>query len=329
MKIHLKSQSSVEFVILASFMIVVILGFFAVTSSRVLDAREEGNRKIAQDIAEIAYSEIELAKSVSDGYTRVFTMPRKIGDVSYNLTIIDNRELIVNYLGYEYIKFLPANVSGNLSTGLNEIKKINGILYLNLIRSRCENGKDDDGDTLIDSADPGCYLGCDYLASNKFNPDFSEADNCDCNYIGVCCNGLGLGNHYSVFDNTCTSGQCWSNCLFFPPLIMRNNLLNAISFLNDGNVILRGTLQQNTDPQQASDDEFVFKDRNGNNVAIVNLITGNMVIKGNLLENQSTLTPPTSSDDFIVKNSNGDIISYIDDAGNFLLNGSLTQNGNP
>jgi len=48
-----------EFIMLASFMLLVVLGFFAVTSSKLLEAREEGNRKIAEDIAELAYSEID------------------------------------------------------------------------------------------------------------------------------------------------------------------------------------------------------------------------------------------------------------------------------
>jgi len=53
-----------------------------------------------------------------------------------------------------------------------------------------------------------------------------------------------------------------------------------------------------------------------------------MVIKGSLFENQDPLTPPPTND-FIVKNSLGTIISYIDESGNFYLKGTLTQNGNP
>src|SRR3989344_5381007 len=109
-----KSQSATEFVILASFMFLVILGFFAVTSSRLLEAREEGNRKIAEDIADFAYKEIELAVSLNDGYTRIFVLPRKVNGINYAINITDNRELAVNYLDNEFVRFLPPNVSGNI-----------------------------------------------------------------------------------------------------------------------------------------------------------------------------------------------------------------------
>lgn len=120
-----------EFIILASFMLLVILGFFAVTSSRLLEAREEGNRKIAQDIAEFAYREIEIAKSVNDGYTRIFEMPQNVNGINYSISVIDNRELVVNYPDQEHIKFLPSNVTGNIIKGNNKISKSNGVIFIN------------------------------------------------------------------------------------------------------------------------------------------------------------------------------------------------------
>jgi len=125
-----KSQSATEFIILASFMLLVIVGFFAVASSKVLEVKEGGNRQVAEDIADFAYREIETAKSVADGYTRTFVMPQTVNGINYTITIIDNRELAVNYLGYEYLKFLPANVTGNLIKGSNKISKVNGVIFI-------------------------------------------------------------------------------------------------------------------------------------------------------------------------------------------------------
>ena len=250
-----KSQSAVEFIILASFMMLVAIGFFAVNSSRVLEAKEEGNRKIAQDIADIAYKEVETAKSVNDGYARTFAMPLSVNGVNYSIYLIDNRELEVVYLGYEYVKFLPSNVTGFISTGVNEITKINGIIYINA-----------------------------------------------------------------------SSVQLPPNLLL---LLMKNNIFNVIRFDNGGNVILKGTVQQNTNPQPTADDEFIVRDGNGNNIAILNLINGDMFIKGSVQQNLATLTPSPSNNNFIVKDSQGIVISYIDDSGNFLLKGSLTPNANP
>lgn len=120
-----------EFIILASFMLVAIFGFFAVTSSRLLEARDDSNKKTAEDIAQLAYREMEIAKSANDGYSRIFAMPQTVNGVDYNITIIDNRELIVNYLGYEYVKFLPSNVTGTVARGSNKISKNNGIVSIN------------------------------------------------------------------------------------------------------------------------------------------------------------------------------------------------------
>ena len=127
----MKSQSSMEFIILASFMLLVLLGFFSIASSKMLEAREEGNRKIAEDIADFAYKEIETAKSVNDGYTRIFSMPQAVNGADYSITITDNTELTVNYLGYEHVSFLPSNVTGNIIKGSNKISKNNGIISIN------------------------------------------------------------------------------------------------------------------------------------------------------------------------------------------------------
>jgi len=126
-----KAQSAIEFIVLASFMLLVIIGFFAVASSRVLEAKEEGNRKIAEDIAALAYNEIEITKSVNDGYIRIFAMPQTVNGINYSISVIDNRELIVSYLGHEHVRFLPSNVTGNIIKGNNKISKNNGVTFLN------------------------------------------------------------------------------------------------------------------------------------------------------------------------------------------------------
>lgn len=169
---HHKSQSAMEFIILVSFMLLVILGFFAVASSRLLEAREEGNRRIAEDIAEFAYREIEIAKSVNDGYSRIFNMPQTVNGVNYNINIIDNRELVVNYLGYEHVKFLPAKVCGDIFIPNNEIDKENGVICANsnLDLNQCKNAHD--------------LNLCDKLEQVDLLPG---AKCCCCSRYGLCC----------------------------------------------------------------------------------------------------------------------------------------------
>ena len=120
-----------EFIVLATFMLLVIVGFFGVTSSKVLEAREDINRKIAEDIADFAYREIEIATSVNDGYKKSFSMPQNVNGVNYSIKIVDNIELTVIYLDYEHVRFLPSNVTGNITKGLNTISRNNRIIYIN------------------------------------------------------------------------------------------------------------------------------------------------------------------------------------------------------
>lgn len=244
-----------EFISLASIMLVVTVGFFAITSSKILESQDQGNSKIAEDIANFAYREIEIAKSTQDGYTRLFTMPETVNGVLYTINITDNRELIVTYLDYEYIRFLAANVTGNVSRGLNKISKLDGIIYLTSFK------------------------------------------------------------------------------VIIPPplvvLLMKDPSNNAVSFDDQGNVTLRGTLQQNQAALIATaSDEFILKDSSGNIVAIINLNDGNMYIKGTLFQKQSALNPPAGNN-FVVKSSSGNVILYIDENGNFYLKGTVKQNGNP
>jgi len=134
-----KSQSAMEFTVLAAFMLLVVLGFFAVTSSKVLESNEGRQRQVAEGIANYIYREIEIAKSVNDGYVRLFSMPATIEGINYNINITDNRELIVNYTNNEIVKPLPANVTGVIGKGIVIIKKINGIVYINVTQSICGN----------------------------------------------------------------------------------------------------------------------------------------------------------------------------------------------
>jgi len=302
-----KSQSAMEFIVLASFMLVVILGFFAFTSSNILEAREEGNRKTSKDIADFVYQEIETAKSVNDGYVRVFSIPQTVNGINFSINITDDTELIVDYLDNEHVRFLPSNVTGNVSKGFNEIRKINGVVYLSPFRPppECNDLIDNDGDGKSDMLDTGCQ-------------NLQDEDETDCG--DARCEG-GEGCTGCIAD----CGSCPIPARFF----MRNVLNNVINFDENGNVILKGIFQDNTNPSTTANDEFIVKGNVGENIAVVNLVTGNMVISGSLQQNQQNMDPQGTSDDFIVKNSAGNTVAYIDEDGNFYIKGILTQNGNP
>ena len=113
-------------------MFIIFLGFTAIVTSKIIEAKESKRQEIAEDIAALAKNEIDLARSVSDGYNRTFNLPLKVDGNTYTIEIIGNRELIVNYLDKEYVLFLKDNVAGNLNTGENTIRKENGVVYINI-----------------------------------------------------------------------------------------------------------------------------------------------------------------------------------------------------
>src|SRR3989338_3503813 len=110
-----KAQFAIEFIVLIAFMFTIFLGFTAVITSKILDARESGKQQTAEDIATLAKNEIDLARSVSDGYVRTFNLPAAIEGNSYGISIIDDRELVVKYLDKEHVLFLQDNVAGNVN----------------------------------------------------------------------------------------------------------------------------------------------------------------------------------------------------------------------
>jgi len=126
-----KAQVAIEFIVLMAFMFLMFVGFIAVITSKILEAKENERLRIAEDIATLVKNEIDLAKSVSNGYSRTFNLPRKIGGNTYTIKIIDNRELVVNYIDKEHVIFLQENVVGNIILGVNTITKVGDVVNLN------------------------------------------------------------------------------------------------------------------------------------------------------------------------------------------------------
>ena len=104
-----------------------------------------------------------------------------------------------------------------------------------------------------------------------------------------------------------------------------NDLFNILKFDDNGNAVLKGALQQNSEPQPTTGNAFIIiKDKSGGNAAVLDFTKGDIMIKGTLHQNQSTLAPPSYDRGLIIKDSNGNVISYIDDSGDFYLKGTLT-----
>lgn len=125
------SQFAVEFIVLIAFMFLIFLGVIAIMAKTVIDTKENERQKIAEDIAKLVENEIFLAKSMEDGYRKTFYLPGKVDGSSYDIKIIDNIELVINYVDKEFVLFLPEKVCGYVDILNNEISKEEGIVCVN------------------------------------------------------------------------------------------------------------------------------------------------------------------------------------------------------
>ncbi|HLG24027.1 MAG TPA: hypothetical protein VI564_03820 [Candidatus Nanoarchaeia archaeon] len=124
------AQSSLEFIVLASFLFLVVVLFLALMSTSLSDSNDLQKEQSAIELSDLIMGEITTARSVNDGYSRTFEIPKSINGINYTVKIIDSRELVVNFLDYEYVRFMPSNFSGNISRGQNRISKTSGIVYI-------------------------------------------------------------------------------------------------------------------------------------------------------------------------------------------------------
>lgn len=106
-------------------------------------------------------------------------------------------------------------------------------------------------------------------------------------------------------------------------LIMKKGLTMATFDYYSGDIKIRGTLEENSNRIATSNDEFILSYA-GEDVFILDLVTGNLYIDGNVFENQESLSL-SSTDDFAIKDSNGNVVSYVDSSGSVHLKGSFRE----
>lgn len=132
-----KAQSSTEFVILITFMLIVFLGFIYLLQTKMNESISDKEDLIAEDIASKIIGEIRLAESVSDNYNRTFTLPSRPEGLVYTVSILGDpvgAELTIKYgqNDKEKVFFLDSKVSiaSTIKIGNNIITKDNGVITI-------------------------------------------------------------------------------------------------------------------------------------------------------------------------------------------------------
>ena len=101
---------------------------------------------------------------------------------------------------------------------------------------------------------------------------------------------------------------------------------NIAWFGDAGNIVIKGTLEQNSN--FIATDNFAFKIRNNANDVLIIENNGSMYIDGTLAENQATIPINMDRNEFRFK-WDGEFKTNINESGYIFTKGTLTQNGNP
>ena len=118
-----RGQSSLEFVVLAAFMLLFFLIVTIGIQNQLLQAHISHNEELASQLASAINNEAVLAASVQDGYARSFSLPVLLDDTEYQLQLQNNLDLVITFRGEEYLFFLDAPLMNQtpLGPGLNAI----------------------------------------------------------------------------------------------------------------------------------------------------------------------------------------------------------------
>ncbi|MBU0979293.1 MAG: hypothetical protein KJ709_00670 [Nanoarchaeota archaeon] len=132
-----KGQAAIEFALVTSFMLLLFTVLFLVVGNVTLSSQEKQEAAQLNLLAETIKSEILLAKSVEDGYSRDVELPLNILGLEYEMQLnypanLDFSELTLNYKHRDTKQVipLPANVTGDIAPGSIRITKDLGIVTI-------------------------------------------------------------------------------------------------------------------------------------------------------------------------------------------------------
>ena len=127
---HSKSQLFTEFFIFLGLAFLVAIAFEIASIDQLKDFRAQQESDAVKDLALKLQKELLIAANVEDGYVRTFEISQKLDIINYSLTTLNNRTITVQSKNSLYIVTIPRSI-GNVTKGTNQIKKTDGIIYIN------------------------------------------------------------------------------------------------------------------------------------------------------------------------------------------------------
>lgn len=123
-----KAQNAIEFLTVISIVVLFLILILVFISQQTVDVTEQHAFSSTEFLANQILEEINLAKNMRDGYSRTFEIPATIRGVPISVELRNGRELIVSSDDSTVLRFLPAFIPGDLSTGSVEILKKGGMV---------------------------------------------------------------------------------------------------------------------------------------------------------------------------------------------------------
>ena len=129
-----KAEASIEFVIFIGILLVFFVFFIGISGVKLRDIDESTVFKNAENILNVITNEINTASRI-EGYYREFYIPEKlVNGNDYNITIYKDLRMVK--IEWNEGKNLMSNIQtnktqGNITAGINKIKREDGMVKIN------------------------------------------------------------------------------------------------------------------------------------------------------------------------------------------------------
>lgn len=121
-------------------MLMAFIIFFIIIQNQIIDVNDEKSQDVLTEVRKLIGKEVSLAQEASDGYSRIFSLPKTINGKQYSLLLNDS-EIRISYSGKEIPIFLLPNITKySLDVGLNRISKFNNEIRIVSSSGVCGNG---------------------------------------------------------------------------------------------------------------------------------------------------------------------------------------------
>ncbi len=122
----IRAQSSVEFVILVTFVLIMFTFLALFIQTRTLEASKVRDRNYVTQLKNMVFNEINIADLMPVNYSRKFSLPVYLDGSDYIIFLDRGIELVINYRQEEYVYFFERNftLDSSLHKGNNLIQKV-------------------------------------------------------------------------------------------------------------------------------------------------------------------------------------------------------------